>query len=145
MGCVRGVCISKARKTSAERVGRCMAEEKGLVGDIHYGFGDKQVSLLPYDRVKGYFEEAGEAVRFGRFGENLVAEGIDWDEIRVGSRFVCGEALLEVVKIGAGGPASEAYKGEKVCTPMEPYFVFCKVIKGGELREGSPIQKEEEV
>ena len=49
------------------------------------------------------------------------------------------DVLLEVVRIGAGGPASDAYKGEKVCTPMEPWFVFCQILEAGRLREGEII------
>lgn len=140
MGKIKCVCISSERKTSAQNVHQCEATVSGLVGDIHYGFGIKQVSLLPYDKIKEYFDETKMAVSYGRFGENLVAEGIDWQTIRQGSRFCCGGVLLEAVKIGAGGPASDAYKGEKVCSPMEPYFVFCKVLQGGCLTEESEIR-----
>ena len=58
-----------------------------------------------------------------------------------GSRFRCGDVLLEAVKIGAGGLASDAYKGEKVCSPMEPWFVFCQIIEAGKLREGEEIKQ----
>lgn len=135
MGVLKCVCISKERKTSAQNIHQCRVELEGLVGDIHFGFDKKQVSLLPYERVKTYFDEMGEKVLYGRFGENLVVDGIDWETVRLGDRFCCGQVILEVVKIGAGGPASDAYKGEKVCTPMEPYFIFCKVQKAGILAE----------
>ena len=29
--------------------------------------------------------------------------------------------------------------GEKVCTPMEPWFVFCQILEAGRLREGEII------
>lgn len=135
MGILKCVCISKERKTSAQNVRRCQAKTEGLVGDVHYGFDKKQVSLLPYEIVKTYFEERNEEILYGRFGENLVADGIDWEAIRPGSRIRCGQVVLQVEKIGAGGPASDAYKGKKVCTPMEPYFVFCKVLEEGFLEE----------
>ena len=80
-----------------------------------------------------------EEFRYGRFGENLLVEGIDWNSIAEGNRFRCGDVLLEAVRIGAGGPASDAYKGEKVCTPMEPWFVFCQILEAGVLREGESI------
>lgn len=141
MGVLKCVCISKERKTSAVNVHRCSADTQGLVGDVHYGLGEKQVSLLPYDKVKAYFEEAGTEIHYGRFGENLVVQGIAWEAVGLGTRFCCGDAVLEVVKIGAGGPASDAYKGEKVCSPMEPHFIFCKVLRGGTLEEGGKINE----
>ena len=130
------VCISKERKTCSQNIHECEADLQGLVGDVHYGMGGrKQVSLLPYEKVKEYFEQSEEEFRYGRFGENLLVEGIDWNSIAEGNRFRCGEVLLEAVRIGAGGPASDAYKGEKVCTPMEPWFVFCQILEAGRLRE----------
>lgn len=141
MGTLKCVCVSKERKTSARSVRQCRADKDGLVGDIHYGFDKKQVSLLPYDRVKAYFDETGSEICYGRFGENLVAEGIEWAGIHLGDRFCCGDVVLEVVKTGAGGPASDAYKGKKVCSPMEPDFVFCRVLQGGILAEGQKIKK----
>lgn len=151
MGILKCVCISDARKTSARNIHRCSVTTKGLLGDIHYGLGQKQVSMLPYDRVKAYFCEASQdelcsggkaketAVVYGRFGENLVVDGLHLEELHPGDILYSQDVILEVVKIGAGGPASDAYQGEKICSPMEPYFVFCKVLQGGTLSEGQTI------
>ena len=134
------VCISKERKTSSQNIHECEADLQGLVGDVHYGMGGRrQVTLLPYEKVKPYFDETGQPVRYGRFGENLLTEGLDWNVIEEGSRFRCGDVLLEVVRIGAGVPASDAYKGEKVCSPMELWFIFCQIIEPGILKEGAEI------
>ena len=134
------VCISKERKTCSQNIHECEADIQGLVGDVHYGMGGRrQVTLLPYEKVKPYFDETGQPVSYGRFGENLLTEGLDWNVIEEGSRFRCGDVLLEVVRIGAGGPASDAYKGEKVCSPMEPWFIFCQIIEPGILKEGAEI------
>ena len=98
------VCISKERKTCSQNVHECEADLQGLVGDVHYGMGGrKQVSLLPYEKVKEYFEQSEEEFRYGRFGENLLVEGINWNSIAEGNRFRCGDVLLEAVRIGAGG------------------------------------------
>ena len=76
------VCISKERKTCSQNIHECEADLQGLVGDVHYGMGGrKQVSLLPYEKVKEYFEQSEEEFRYGRFGENLLVEGIDWNSI----------------------------------------------------------------
>lgn len=141
MALVKCVCISTRRKSSAENVRGCMATTRGLAGDIHYGMGRRQVSLLPAERVNAYFAERGEEVLYGRFGENLVVEGLDWEKICEGDRLRTDQVLLEVVRIGAGGPASEAYQGEKVCAPMEAFFVFCRVLEEGTLKEGASIWK----
>lgn len=142
MALIKGVCISTRRKASADRVHECRAHLKGLEKDVHFGMGEKQVSMLPMEKVSAYFSGLGEAVSYGRFGENLVIDGLCWEELQVGDRLLADGVMMEIVKIGAGGPASDAYQGEKVCTPMEAYFVFCKIQKEGVLREGSTIEKE---
>lgn len=141
MALIKCVCISNRRKSSAENVHQCMATREGLMGDIHFGMGEKQVSLLPAKQVEAYFADRREEVLYGRFGENLVVEGLDWDDLREGDRFRLNEVILEIVRIGAGGPESDAYQGEKVCTPMEEFFVFCKILQEGMLKEGITIFK----
>lgn len=142
MAQIKCVCISTRRKSSAENVHQCRATLQGLEGDVHFGMGEKQVSLLPMEQVDRYFADRGEDILYGRFGENLVVEGLEWKELRIGDRLRAGETLLEVVRIGAGGPASDAYQGEKVCSPMEEFFVFCRILKEGMLREEAVIREE---
>ncbi len=141
-GKVLCVCISAQSKSSKQNVHECKATLQGLVGEVHYGKGRKHVSMLPYEKVKEFFDGTGQPILYGRFGENLLVEGLDWDAIRKGDRFRCGEVLLEVVRIDANCPAADAYQGEKVCTPMEPYFVFCQILQEGMLCEGQQIMKE---
>ena len=62
------VCISKERKTSSQNIHECEATLQGLVGDVHYGMGGRrQVTLLPYEKVKPYFDETGEACQVWTF------------------------------------------------------------------------------
>ena len=37
--------------------------------------------LYTSEKVKEYFEHSGEDFRYGRFGENLLVEGINWNSI----------------------------------------------------------------
>lgn len=143
MARIKCVCISTRRKTSAENVRQCRATCEGLAGDIHFGMGKKHVSMLPMEQVGRYFASRGEEIHYGRFGENLVVEGLEWDNLQEGDRLRADSVLMEIVRIGAGGPASDAYRGEKVCTPMEAFFVFCEILEEGMLQEGAAMYKEE--
>lgn len=141
MGMIKCVCISKERKSSACDIGQCEVTELGMKGDIHYGMSKRRhVSILPFDKIKDYFETRKEEILYGRFGENLVIDGIDWDSLQVGQKLSSASVEMEIVRIGAATPASDAYKGFKVCVPMEPYFVFCRVLTEGVLRTGEIIQ-----
>lgn len=140
MGMIKCVCISKERKSSACSIQQCEVTVLGMKGDIHYGMSQRRhVSMLPFDKIKDYFDTRKEEILYGRFGENLVVEGMDWDSLQVGQRLCTDSVVLEIVRIGAATPASDAYQGPKVCVPMEPYFVFCRVLTEGVLRTGTAI------
>lgn len=144
MAQIKCVCISTQRKTSAKNIHQCRAALDGLDGDIHQGRGDRQVSMLPMEPVQDYFSKQGTPIEYGRFGENLVVEGLDWDGLTQGQKLTVGTVKLQIVRIGAGGPKSDAYQGEKVCAPMEKFFVFCKILQEGILKEGMEITKEDQ-
>lgn len=144
MAQIKCVCISTERKTSANNIHECQAALDGLAGDIHQGQGPRQVSMLPLDAVETFFSENNESIRYGRFGENLVIDGLDWPSLRVGDLLRADTVLLKIVRLGAGGPKSDAYKGKKVCAPMEKKFIFCQILQEGTLREGMAIAKEEQ-
>lgn len=143
MAQIKCVCISTKRKTRAENIHQCQATLEGLEGDIHKGHSHRHVSMLPMDVVQAYFAEGGSPIQYGRFGENLVVEGLGWEHLQEGDLLRAGTVQLEIVRLGAGGPKSDAYKGEKVCAPMEKYFIFCMILQEGTLREGMDIAKEE--
>ncbi len=140
---IKCVCISAQRKTSAQNIHQCHADLRGLTGDIHQGKGERQVSLLPLDPIQDYFAQQKTSIEYGRFGENLVIEGMDWADLAPGDILSAGTVKLEIIKIGAGGPKSDAYHGKKVCSPMESFFVFCKIAQEGILQEGMEIVKED--
>lgn len=142
MAQIKCVCIDTKPKTSAENVRRCPAGKSGLAGDIHLGHQTRQVSLLPMEQVRDYFSKRGEPIRYGQFGENLVIEGFDWDGLKKGDLLRAGTVLLEITRIGAGGQKTEAYKGEKICAPMEKLYIFCRILEEGLLEENMEITKE---
>lgn len=142
MGILKCVCISKQEHQSAKNIHQNNVTPSGLSGDIHCGNGVKQISMLPYEVVKYFFEQKNEPICYGRFGENLVVEGLDWSDIHVGDKFRCEDVMLEVSKIGAQWEGMEEFTEETVCSPMEEFFVFCRVKHAGILTEGEPIYKD---
>lgn len=143
MAQIKCVCISTQRKTSAKNIHQCQAASDGLAGDIHQGWGERQVSMLPMDCVQDYFSTQGNPIEYGHFGENLVIDGLDWETLSEGQLLSAGTVKFQIIRIGAGGPKSDAYHGKKVCAPMEGFFVFCKILQGGTLQEGMEIVKED--
>ncbi len=92
--------VSVRRRDSEENVGSAVfVEDWGLEGDAHAGKWHRQVSLLSSEKINA-FRAKGAEVEDGAFGENLVVEGIDFAKLPVGTRFRCGEVVLELTQIG---------------------------------------------
>ena len=140
MAKVIAVCTSQERGTQKENIHRAeLIEDWGIKGDAHAGKWHRQVSLLSYETIEA-FRKRGADVADGAFGENLVVSGYDFTRFPVGSRFSCGEVILELTQIGKechNGCAIFQKMGECI---MPHNGVFARVVKGGTIAEGDTFQ-----
>lgn len=140
MAKVIAVCTSQERGTQKENIHRAeLIEDWGIEGDAHAGKWHRQVSLLSYETIEA-FRKRGADVADGAFGENLVVSGYDFTRFPVGSRFSCGEVILEMTQIGKechNGCAIFQKMGECI---MPHNGVFARVVKGGTIAEGDTFQ-----
>lgn len=136
MGKVMAVCISEKKGTQKRNVHEALfIEDFGLENDAHAGKWHRQVSLLSYERIQD-FKKKGAPVEDGAFGENLIVSGIDFTKLPVGTRFQCGNVVLEMTQIGKEcHNGCEIYKIMGDCI-MPREGVFAKVLRGGRIREG---------
>lgn len=139
MGKVMAVCISEKKGTQKRNVHEALfIEDFGLENDAHAGKWHRQVSLLSYERIQD-FKKKGAPVEDGAFGENLIVSGIDFKNLPVGTRFQCGDVVLEMTQIG-----KECYSGCEIYKIMGDCImpregVFAKVLCGGRIREGDEL------
>lgn len=140
MGKIMAVCISEKRGTQKKNIDKVrLIENFGLEGDAHGGNWHRQVSLLSYEKVRA-FEEKGISVEDGAFGENLLVEGFDFKTLPVGTRFRCGETLLEMTQIGKECHSHcEIYQAVGDCI-MPREGVFARVLHGGEIQIGDELE-----
>lgn len=140
MGKIMAVCISEKRGTQKKNIEKVrLIENFGLEGDAHGGNWHRQVSLLSYEKVRA-FEEKGISVEDGAFGENLLVEGFDFKTLPVGTRFRCGDALLEMTQIGKECHSHcEIYQAVGDCI-MPREGVFARVFHGGEIQIGDELE-----
>lgn len=140
MGKIMAVCISEKRGTQKKNIEKVrLIENFGLEGDAHGGNWHRQVSLLSYEKVRA-FEEKGISVEDGAFGENLLVEGYDFKTLPVGTRFRCGEVLLEMTQIGKECHSHcEIYQAVGDCI-MPREGVFARVLHGGEIQIGDELE-----
>ncbi len=134
------ICIS-ARKGIAKHA---IAEgnfvfEHGLEGDAHAGDWHRQVSLLAHLDIE-FMRSKGLNLQPGAFGENLVIDGIDTDQLGIGSRLKIGDVLLELTQIGKTCHTRCAiYYSTGDCI-MPRTGLFARVLEGGRLVPGLPVQ-----
>ena len=144
MGKILAVCISEKKGTAKQNVGSArLIEDWGLENDSHAGKWHRQVSLLSHEKIEA-FRARGAEVDDGAFGENLVVSGIDFRSLPVGTRFVCGEAELELTQIGKechSGCAIYQKMGECI---MPREGVFARVLRGGTVSVGDTLTVKEE-
>ncbi|MBS5140522.1 MAG: MOSC domain-containing protein [Clostridium sp.] len=140
MGKIMAVCISEKRGTQKKNIEKVrLIENFGLEGDAHGGNWHRQVSLLSYEKVR-VFEEKGISVEDGAFGENLLVEGFDFKTLPVGTRFRCGDALLEMTQIGKECHSHcEIYQAVGDCI-MPREGVFARVLHGGMIQIGDEME-----
>jgi MOSC domain-containing protein YiiM len=140
MGVVKAVCISKEKGTEKKDMG-CgeLVAQHGLMGDAHAGDWHRQISLLSLQKIEA-FRAKGADVAFGAFGENLVVDGIDFACLPLGTKFRCGEALLEMTQIGKEcHNHCEIYRRMGDCI-MPREGVFARVLQGGVVKTGDTFQ-----
>ena len=144
MGKVIAICTSPAKGTQKTRIEEgTFIEDFGLEGDAHAGKWHRQISLLSYDKIEA-FRARGAEVEDGAFGENVIVQGIDFRNLPVGTRFRCGEVLLEVTQIGKQCHSGcEIFKIMGDCI-MPREGIFTRVLHGGIIEEGDEIHIEEE-
>ena len=138
-GKIVGVCISQRRTEPKKNIGKGFLKKGlGLEGDSHAGT-EKEVSLLAMESIRKLCQETGISAGPGCFAENITVEGIDLISLPIGALLQIGEVKLMVVQVGKDPSQAHTYnyQGYSIL-PNEG--VFCKVVKGGEVKVGDSIR-----
>jgi len=142
MAHVEAVCIS-VKKGTVKRAQPSikLVEEWGIENDAHAGKWHRQVSLLAGESIDNV-KQILPTLKDGAFAENIVTRGIDLTSILVGQRLAIGdEVILEITQIGKechnSGCAIKKATGDCI---MPREGIFARVIKGGVVTGGDPIQ-----
>ena len=135
------IAISKKKGTPKVQVEKAsLLEDHGLEGDAHAGPWHRQVSFLAAESIEKA-RKKGLDVGFGDFAENIATSGIDWQDIPVGARVNLGDAaLVEITQKGkeCHNKCAIYYLAGDCIMPREG--IFGRVLKGGEVRCGSPVR-----
>ena len=140
MGEIRALCLSEKRGTEKQATDRAFfITEYGIDGDAHAGDWHRQVSLLGLGEIED-FRARGADVAFGAFGENVVAEGIRFKELPVGTRLRVGQVFFEITQIGKKCHSHcEIFHRVGDCI-MPREGVFARVLHGGWVTVGDTLE-----
>jgi MOSC domain-containing protein YiiM len=139
-GTIIAVCTSKRKGTPKADVGSGFLDEGfGLRDDAHGGDWHRQVSLLSIEQIDT-MKGKGFDVQPGSFAENLTTRDFDLPSVKVGDRLKVGETvILEITQIGKEcHTRCSIYHKIGECI-MPEQGVFARVIAGGEVKTGDPI------
>lgn len=143
MASVVAVCASKEKGTRKETVaGGTIKENYGLIGDAHADCcTNRQISLLAIESIDK-MRSSGFNIDPGDFAENLTTEGIDLTSLPIGTRLSTGKGvILEISQIGKECHSGCAIYRQIGRCIMPKEGVFARVIRGGTVRAGDPIQR----
>jgi molybdenum cofactor synthesis domain-containing protein len=138
-GRIVAVCISdrKGQKQGAERAS--LVRGHGLAGDVHAGYGHRQVSLLEEEKIDT-MRAAGLELAAGAFGENLVTRGFDLGSLTIGRRLRIGErAVVQLTQRGKEcHTRCSIFHAVGDCI-MPTQGMFARVLRSGTVTAGDTI------
>ncbi|HNR14134.1 MAG TPA: MOSC domain-containing protein [Thermodesulfobacteriota bacterium] len=140
-GKIAAVCTSTKKGTQKCDVGSVtITTDYGIEGDAHAGPWHRQVSMLAAESIEA-MRQKGLTLAPGDFGENIVTEGINLLELKVGSRLRLGASVVgEVTQIGKTCHQRCAifYQAGDCIMPREG--IFLRVLSGGKVTVGDDIE-----
>ena len=140
-GKIAAVCTSTEKGTRKCDVGSVtITADYGIEGDAHAGPWHRQVSMLAAESIEA-MRQKGLTLAPGDFGENIVTEGINLLELKVGSRLRLGASVVgEVTQIGKTCHQRCAifYQAGDCIMPREG--IFLRVLSGGKVTVGDDIE-----
>jgi MOSC domain-containing protein YiiM len=141
-GEVVAVCHSDQKGTRKAPISSgVFIEDYGLSGDAHAEKGiRRQVSLLAEASIEK-MKKLGIEVGAGDFAENLTISGLELHRLPPGTRLRAGsEVLLEITQIGKACHKGCAIFAQVGTCIMPKEGVFARVIQGGVVNAGDPVE-----
>lgn len=139
-GRVVALSVSREKGVPKENVPEVrVVEGFGIEGDAHGGPWHRQVSFLDTSTIEWMKEIIGRPVRYGELAENITTD-VDLSQVSIGDRIRVGECLFEVTQIGKKCHHGCAIFQRVGKCEMRRRGVFTKVLKGGLIRVGDPVE-----
>lgn len=116
-----------------------LVEFQGIEGDAKGGSGARQVNVMCAEMLE---ELSGEGFKTlpGELGEQLIVVGIAADSLVAGTRLRVGGAVIEVTLPRTGCARFEMIQGKPKAAAKGRLGVLARVVSGGEIAVGDPVE-----
>lgn len=138
---IKAICMSDKKGPKKEISSIKVIENFGIENDFHAKRdSDRQISILSdeiFQAKKDELIKNNIKIEYGAFGENIIIEGIEFDKIRIGTKFIFNSGVeLEIKVIGKNCPSPCIIHNLTGSCIMPQYGIFCRVLKGGVIKNG---------
>lgn len=116
-----------------------LVEFQGVEGDMKGSKTKRQLNVM-HAEILAELGAEGFKVAPGEMGEQIVVVGIDPAVMVAGARLKLGEAVIEVVEPRTGCARFEMIQGQPRDRVQGRLGVIARVISGGELAVGDPVE-----
>ncbi|WP_130807788.1 MOSC domain-containing protein [Senegalia massiliensis] len=118
-----------------------LIENKGIVDDLNYNIGKRQVSILFINSKKEIRKKDYRGLCIKKFYENILLEGIDGKLLNENQKFEIGNAIIQLKKVGKRCFDECVLIKEKEECILKYNVAFATVIKTGEIKVGDIVKK----
>ena len=122
------------KKTAVETDDIELRKDGGIVGDSHFGPGDRQVALMASEDMAEIAEDIEKGLCYGRYKPNIAIDGFSVKGLRKGSIIKIGNAELEVTMFKECFPKECELPRQRFICPLRRSAAFAKVISDGTVR-----------
>jgi MOSC domain-containing protein YiiM len=116
-----------------------LVERYGIEGDQKGGSAKRQLNVM-HAEVLAELGTEGFRVGPGEMGEQIVIAGVDPAAMAAGARLQLGTAVIEVVEPRTGCARFEMIHGRPRKLVKGRLGVIAKVVAGGEVAVGDPVE-----
>jgi MOSC domain-containing protein YiiM len=96
-GYIEKLQIQGVRKGPFEAVSSVILKEgQGIVGDCHYGGGNKQIAFLSAHIMQQIKSQEIPGLCFSKFQGNIITDGIDYSKLTLGDILITENTQLEI-------------------------------------------------
>jgi MOSC domain-containing protein YiiM len=137
---IHAISVSDRKGVPKKNVPQATLQEgHGIVSDAHAGEWHRQVSILALESIEKMLGKGFE-IGAGDFAENITTEGVDLTSLPVGQRLRLGkQTVVEITQKGKECHQRCAIYEKAGDCVMPREGIFCKVLAGGDIRAGDPI------